>query len=132
MAKHSAFSLGRIFLQFALGAMLIIGGIWALMGGGDFGANAIRALTKGNMEKILVIVFGFIELLAGAFLILEFFFGDFLKSFDVILKLIIIIVWIVAIVLSDFLNANFGNFIPWLYGLATHLIVLGALLCLKD
>ncbi|MBP3608669.1 MAG: hypothetical protein J6J11_10185 [Treponema sp.] len=127
------FSLIRLVLQIAVGAMLAVGGIWALQGGGDFGANAIRDVFNGDIEKILVIVFGVVELLAGIFLIIELFVGDFGKL-DNILMLIILIVWIVAIVLSDFLGGNglfnggAKNFLAWLYDFANHLIVLGALL----
>ena len=137
MGKASNFSLGRLLLQIAVGAMLTVAGIWALQGGGDEGIAAIRYLIGArDIERILCIVFGIIELIAGVFLILELFIGDKIGSLSKILTLIIIIVWIIAIVLIDFLG-NHGlfkqnNFLNWLYNFAYHLIVLGALIVLQD
>ncbi|MCQ2610342.1 MAG: hypothetical protein MJ169_01210 [Treponema sp.] len=135
MAKKSI-SLGRLILQIALGCMLAIGGVWALMGGGDFGASAIKEVFNGNVEKILVIAFGVIELLAGIFLLLELFLGDIFGKLDSLFVFIIIIVWIVAIVLSDFFGKggilHGAAFLPWLYSFASHLVVLGGLFAIKD
>ena len=127
MGKKSSASLGRFILQIALGCMLTVGGIWALQNGGDFGATALR-----KMSDILGIVYGVIELVAGVLLILELFVGDKFGKFDNILMLIIMIVWIVAIVVGDFLNADFDPFLKWLYSLASHVIVLGAMWYLND
>ncbi len=133
MAKKS-YSFGRLLMQIALGAMLAIAGIWALMGGGDFGAKAIGGLLNGTVGKICVIIFGVIELLAGIFLILELFMGDIFGKIDNILMLIIIIVWIIAIVLADFIGGLFkGGFsLEWLWSLASHVLVLGVMFNLKD
>ncbi|MBP5588049.1 MAG: hypothetical protein J6X37_04920 [Treponema sp.] len=135
MAK-TQYSFGRLLLQIALGAMLVVGGIWALTGGGDFGCVALKAVFSGSLLKTLKIVFGVIELLAGAFLIIELFAGDIFGKIDNILMMIIWIVWIVAIVLGDFLGGSglfkAGFSWEWLYGFAAHLIVLGAMLNLND
>ena len=126
MGKANNFSIGRLLLQIAVGAMLTVAGIWALQGGGDAGIAAIRHLIEArNVESILCIVFGIIELIAGIFLILELFIGDKIGALGKILTLIIIIVWIIAIVLIDFLG-NHGlfkqnNFLNWLYNFAYHL-----------
>ena len=140
MGKANNFSLGRLLLQIAVGAMLSVAGIWALQGGGDAGVAAIRDLIdEKNVESILCIVFGIIELIAGIFLILELFLGDKIGALGKILMMIIMIVWIVAIVLIDFLGKgsllNHGShwdFLKWLYNFAYHLIVLGALLVLQN
>ena len=129
-------SFGRLLLQIALGAMLTVGGIWALTGAGDFGCTAITSIFSGELAKILKIAFGVIELLAGVFLIIELFAGDIFGKLDNVLMIIIWIVWIVAIVFGDFLTSGglfkSGFSWAWLYGFATHLIVLGALLALND
>ena len=105
MGKASNFSLGRLLLQIAIGAMFTVAGIWALQGGGDAGVAAIRRLIDAkNVESILCIVFGVIELIAGVFLILSIFIGDKFGSFGKILMIIIMVVWIIAIVLIDFLG----------------------------
>ena len=140
MGKASNFSLGRLLLQIAIGAMFTVAGIWALQGGGDAGAAAIRRLIDAkNVESILCIVFGVIELIAGVFLILSIFIGDKFGSFGKILMIIIMVVWIIAIVLIDFLGdgslLNHGsrwNFLSWLYNFAYHLIVLGAIVVLQN
>ena len=137
MSKQS-FSIGKLILQIALGAMLSVAGIWALQGGGDAGAKAIRATFNGDLGNILRIVFDVIELLAGVFLILELFIGDKFGGFGNVLMFIIMIVWIIAIVLIDFvgrggiLNGGARDFLSWLYDFSYHLIVLGAIIYLKD
>ncbi len=139
MAKKSSLSIGRLILQIALGVMLALGGIMALQGGkGDPAAEAIRSIFDGNVEKILAVVFGVIELLAGILLVVELFCGDQFGKFDNLIMLIVIVVWIVAIVLIDFLgnngilNGGGRDIFKWLYSLAGHLIVLGSMLILND
>lgn len=138
--EKSGWTAALLILQIAVGAMLAVGGIWALQGGGDFAARAIKGLVSGNVGNIgniLVIVFGVIELLVGVFMILKIVIGDRFGSFGTVLALIAIVVWIVAIVLSDILGAsgilNGGskNFLEWLYTFAQHLIILGAILAVR-
>lgn len=130
MAKNSGFSIGRLLLQIGLGLMLAIAGIWALQGGGDAAANSLRHIFDGDVEKVMVIIFGIIELLAGIFLVIELFIGDRFGSLGKILELVVIIVWVIAIVLMDFLGGNLlePNFLSWLYTLAIHCAILGGLL----
>lgn len=138
MAKKSGASIGRLVLQLALGAMLAVAGIWAFQGSGDAASDAIKSIFSGDVGNILRIVFGVIELLAGVFLILELFMGDQFGKLDNILMLIVMIVWIVAIVLMDFIGngglfkGGTDNFLKWLYTFAGHLIVLGAMITLND
>lgn len=140
MAKASGFSIGRLFLQIALGCMLSVAGIWALQGGGDAGIKAIRnIIDQKNVESILCIVYGVIELIAGVFLILELFIGDRFGVLGNVLMIIIMIIWILAVILIDFIGSgsliNHGshwNFLNWLYDFAYHLIVLGAIIVLNN
>ena len=44
MGKANNFSVGKLLLQIAVGAMLTVAGIWALQGGGDAGVAAIRSI----------------------------------------------------------------------------------------
>lgn len=138
MAKKSEVRLFWLVLNIAVGALLAVGGIWALQGGGDFGCKAIKSIFNGDIAKILAIVFGVIELLSGIFIILQLFIGDRMGTFGSILKLIVIIVWAVAIVLADFLgnggllNGGMNHFLSWLYDFALHMIVLCALLVTRD
>ena len=132
MAKKSEVRLFWLVLNIAVGAMLAVGGIWALQGGGDFGCKAIKSIFSGDVARLMAIVFGVIELLSGIFIILQLFIGDRMGSLGSILKLVIVIVWAVAIVLADFIHGSFGDFLNWLYNFAMHLIVLCALLVTRD
>ena len=121
-------SIGRLILQLALGCMLIVGGIWAMQGGGDFGAKALA----GWLGNTFGVIFGVIELVAGVLLIVECFTKDIFGKFDNILGLIIMIVWAIAIVVGDIIKGDFSHFLPWLYNFAGHIIILGALWSLND
>ena len=134
MSSKSNGSIFWMVLNIAVGAMLAIGGIWALQNGGDFGCEALTGMFSGDMKNIVRIVFGVIELLSGIFIILQLFIGDRMGKLGSILKLIIVIVWVIAIIMADFLNGGFlkPNFLNWTYELAMHLIVLCALLVTRD
>ena len=136
---NSKSAIGRLILQIALGAMLAVAGIWALQGGGDAAVVAIRGLFDRDVGNIIAIIFGVIELIAGIFLILEAFLGSKFGDLSGILMLVVIIVWCVAIVCIDFIGRgglfnhfDADDFLSWLYGLACHLIVLGALIVIRD
>ena len=140
MAKKSALSLGRLILQLALGVMLAVAGIWAFQNGkGDDAVKALNNVFSGDAANIISKIFAVIEIVAGVLLVVELFAGDKFGKFDNILGIILIIVWIVAIVLIDFIGKGTGIFngassdvLAWLYRLANHLIILGALLYLND
>ena len=138
MSKNSDLRILSIIANVSVSLMLAVGGIWALQGGGDFGCRAIKSIFSGDLAKILVLVFGGIELLSGIFILLQLFIGDRIGTFSKILKLIVVIVWIAAIVVSDFFgnkglfNGGLSNFLSWLYTLATHLIILVALLITRS
>ncbi len=133
-------SLGRIFLQIALGLLFIVSGIWTVQGAnGDDVAYAIKSLFSSDISGILCIVFGIIEIVVGVFLILRLF--SFINTnLDSILMIIIIIAWIAMIILIDFLGKNslfnnldnIKNFLQFLQGFAMHLLVLGAIIIEKD
>lgn len=138
MTNNTGNSFFRIVLNFAVGAMLIVGGIWAFQGGGDFGCRAIKSLFASDVAGLVTIIFGVVELFSGAFIIFQLFIGDKIGSFGAILKLIVIIVWLVAIVIADFMNnggafqGGTDRFLNWLYDFAMHLIVLCALFNTKS
>ncbi len=133
--KGNAFAL--FILQLSMGVMLAVGGIWALQGSGDLAANAIKSIFEGDIGRVCVIIFGVIELLVGIFMILKLLIGDRFGGFGKVLALIAVIVWIVAVILSDIfgnmgiLNDGKNDFFKWLYTFAQHLIILGALLAVK-
>ena len=95
--------IGTIFLQIALSMLFIVGGIWTLQSGnGDEISQAIKYIFSGDVSKILCIVFGIIEIIAGVFLFLRLFL-NIGTLFDSVLMIIILISWIAAIVIIDFL-----------------------------
>ena len=131
MADKKQLSIGRLCLQIALAALLIIGGIYAFRGAADFGSLALKEVF---ILTILTYVFGAIEIIVGVFLIVEIFAGDILGNFGKILKIIIAVMWLIVIVLADILGAGgmlMAHFsLPSIYAFAQHLIVLGAMLCM--
>ena len=110
--EKSGWTAALLILQIAVGAMLAVGGIWALQGGGDFAARAIKGLVSGNVENILVIVFGVIELLVGVFMILKIVIGDRFGRFGTVLCVIGIFFWFVLIFVCVFVVC--WGFVLWL------------------
>lgn len=134
--KHR--TVGTLILQIALGLLFIVSGIWTLQNGkGDEIAAAIRSIFNGDVAKVICIVFGVIEIVAGVFLLLRLF--VFLNTnLDTLLMIIIMICWIVAIIMIDFVgrdgllnNLNEG-FLGFLNRFARHLLILGAVIKVKD
>lgn len=131
-------TVGTLILQIALGLLFIVSGIWTLQNGkGDEIASAIRSIFSKDIAQVICIVFGIIEIVAGVFLLLRLF--VFLNtSLDTLLMIIIMICWIVAIVMIDFVGNDglFNNldngFLGWLNRFARHLLILGAVIKVKD
>lgn len=133
MTNNSNFSFTRLLLQVALGLTLGVSGIYALQGGGDEAARAIKSIFSSDVSSVLVIIFGVMELLAGVFLLLSIFIKNISGTLGTVLMLIITIVWLVAIILCDFLAHNLlaPDFLHWALRLGTHTTMLGALLLLQ-
>lgn len=144
-------SIGKLILQLAIGALLVVAGIWVFsntQSGGDEAVKAIRKIFDNkDFGKMIGIVFGAIELVAGAFLILEPFVGI-IRNYTSLVIIAVLAIWIVATILIDFCGTGSGgllkpsiaigdiekteDFLKWLYQFAEHLTVIGALLYLRD
>lgn len=144
-------SIGKLILQLAIGALLVVAGIWVFsntQSGGDEAVKAIRKIFDNkDFGKMIGIVFGAIELVAGAFLILEPFVGI-IRNYTSLVIIAVLAIWIVATILIDFCGTGSGgllkpsiaigdiekteDFLKWLYQFAGHLTVIGALLNLRD
>ena len=144
-------SIGKLILQLAIGALLVVAGIWVFsntQSGGDEAVKAIRKIFDNkDFGKMIGIVFGAIELVAGAFLILEPFVGI-IRNYTSLVIIAVLAIWIVATILIDFCGTGSGgllkpsiaigdiekteDFLKWLYQFAGHLTVIGALLYLRD
>jgi uncharacterized membrane protein YphA (DoxX/SURF4 family) len=138
MALQHEHSIGYLFLQTALGLFFLVSGIWTLQGNsGNEIAVAINSVLSGDSAQICSIVFGIIEVLAGIFLLLRLF-VTFSAPIDTILMLIIMVAWIASIVLIDFIEkgalpaGNFTSILKWLKVFAYHLLVLGAIITVKN
>ena len=144
-------SIGKLILQLAIGALLVVAGIWVFsntQSGGDEAVKAIRKIFDNkDFGKMIGIVFGAIELVAGAFLILEPFVAI-IRNYTSLVIIAVLAIWIVATILIDFCGTGSGgllkpsiaigdiekteDFLKWLYQFAGHLTVIGALLYLRD
>ncbi len=130
-------TIGTWVLQIALGLLFIVGGIWTLQGSrSDEIAAAVYSIFDNDVANVVCIVYGIIEIVAGVFLLLRLF--VYLNTnLDSLLMIIIMICWIVAIVVIDFLGNNslFHNFdkgfLSFLNKFAKHLLILGAIIKVK-
>ena len=67
-------TVGTFILQIALALLFIVSGIWILQGGkGDEISTAIYSIFSTDVSKVLCIIFGVIEIVAGAFLLIRLF-----------------------------------------------------------
>ena len=144
-------SIGKLILQLAIGALLVVAGIWVFSNTNSGGDEAVKAIRKifdnKDFGKMIGIEFGAIELVAGAFLILEPFVGI-IRNYTSLVIIAVLAIWIVATILIDFCGTGSGgllkpsiaigdiekteDFLKWLYQFAGHLTVIGALLYLRD
>ncbi|MCH5292767.1 MAG: DoxX family membrane protein [Treponema sp.] len=134
-------TIGTTFLQIALGLLFIVSGIWTVQGAnGDDVASAIKSLfSSADLASILCVVFGVIEIVVGFFLLLRLF-VNLSTALDTVLMVVIMLSWIVMIVMMDFIGSkgllkNLGNasdFCGALQRFAMHLLVLGAIIKVKD
>ncbi|MBQ0039097.1 MAG: hypothetical protein KBS64_01550 [Treponema sp.] len=130
MGKKDTNVIAGLILTLAVGCMLAISGIYALQGkaAGDLAVKGLKAIFDGNVEGVIITVFGVVELLAGIFIVLKCFIGDRMGSFGNILSLIVLIVWVVVIVLADIVNGiGKPNFLAWLLQFSKDLIIFGAI-----
>ena len=130
-------SIGKLILQLAIGALLVVAGIWVFSNTNSGGDEAVKAIRKifdnKDFGKMIGIVFGAIELVAGAFLILEPFVGI-IRNYTSLVIIAVLAIWIVATILIDFCGTGSGgllkpsiaigdiekteDFLKWLYQFA--------------
>ncbi len=133
---------GLVTLQIALAFFLIVAGILGLMrsSGGELGEVVafLNSLFKSSViTTVIIITIAIAELIAGVFLIVEFFSGE-IRLTNIIL-IIFMILWIVNIILIDALGAAKGNIfkntatvLNYLSQLSRHLMILGAIIAVKN
>ncbi|MCQ2242069.1 hypothetical protein [Treponema sp.] len=123
-------AIASLILTLAVGCMLAVSGIYALQGkaAGDLAVKGLKAIFDGNVESIVITIFGVVELLAGVFIVLKCFIGDRMGSFGNIISLVVVIVWVVVIILADIITGiGKPNFLAWLLQFSKDLIIFGAI-----
>lgn len=135
-------TVGLIVLQIALAFFLIVAGILGLIrsNAGELGLAValLDAVFKSRIiTTIIVISLAVAELIAGVFLIVEFFSGE-IRLTNIIL-IIFMILWIINIVLIDIIGPINGNVfgstmsvLNYLSLFSRHLMILGAIIAVKD
>ncbi|AIN92816.1 hypothetical protein [Treponema putidum] len=135
-------TVGLVVLQIALAFFLIVAGILGLIrsSAGELG-QAISLLDvvfkSRTITTVIIITLAVAELIAGVFLIVEFFSGE-IRLTGIIL-IVFMILWIVNIVLIDIIGPINGNIftstmsvLNYLSQLSRHLMILGAIIAVKD
>ena len=119
--------IGILLLNIAVALYLFTNGIMGFNGGGEF-ASIAGSIFKGDLANLVVIILSAFAIVGGVFMLLAFFKIN-IPITDLII-FIFVIVWVVFIVIVDIINPlgnGFGNFLNYLARLASHLMVLGAL-----
>lgn len=121
-------------LQLVLGAALIVFGIMAFNGYNSAGQEAIRGLNKmfGKSNDLFPIIFGVVQLVAGAALAAGLFISISENLFRII-HLVICIFFLVSIVMNFVLsNLMEPDFVRWLGALLPQLIILLSLWIIRE
>ncbi|MGI5173797.1 hypothetical protein H0R92_09370 [Treponema sp. OMZ 840] len=139
-------TLSGVVLQLALALFLLVSGLLTLqLDGGFFGklqagvsgnelAAAVYSFLKGSPATIVIMALGICELIAGIFLLANFFVDT--GKITNLFIFIIIIVWLIVIALIDVMGSggilggafsSASAFLSFLKSLSAHLLVLGAL-----
>jgi hypothetical protein len=122
--------IGYFLLNIAAALYLFVNGILGITkdSSGEFSKIVGTIFGRGDFSNILIIVLSVCGIAAGIFLLL-YLFRIRVPITDIIL-FIFIILWLIFIVIVDIINPLNGSkpsLMPYLQGLATHLMVLGAL-----
>lgn len=131
-------SIGVVLLQISVALFLLVSGITGLLSSsaGDLApvVEFFNSLFKSSsVLTVMIIILSISQIIGGFFLITELFTTD-LRITDMIL-VILIILWIINIVLVDFVGPfgsgsilrSTGSLLRYLGTLSSHLMVLGAL-----
>lgn len=122
--------IASFILALAVGCMLAISGIYALQGisVGDLAVKGLKSIFDGDIEKLVISIFGVVELLAGIFIVLKCFIGDRMGTLGRIISLIVLVVWVIVIVLADIIcGIGRPNLLAWLFQFSKDLIIFGAI-----
>ncbi len=141
-------TLSGVILQIAVALFLVVSGILtvqldggilsqakSVLGGNELASAVYKVFGRGDFTTIIVMILGICELIAGVFLLINFF-VDTAKVTNIFL-LVIIILWLIVIALVDIMGNggllggafnSMNSVLSFLKNLSAHLLVLGALL----
>ncbi|MBO8442981.1 MAG: hypothetical protein IAC42_04405 [Spirochaetes bacterium] len=123
LIKDTKFN-GDLLLRVLVGLLFICIGIEGLMG--DTSNGLFRALDN----EVLEIILGVLLLLCGVLLIVPSFLKGINKTYVKISMIAILVVWVLTIVITDFVNGlggvNGDEWIYWIEQLVTHLLILAS------
>ena len=130
---------GLIILQIAVALFLLVSGVTGLLNSsaGDLAPVVSffnNLFNNKSAVTILILILSIFEIIAGFFLLTELFTRD-VRITDIILC-IFIVLWIINIVLVDFIGPigagsifkNVASVLHYMSTLSSHLMVLGALI----
>ena len=127
-------SIGLFLLNIAVALYLLATGIIGLTGRtltaqGDIRSATVALLGRGNLTDTIVVILSVLAIIAGAFVLLKFF--NVQVPMTELLLMILALVWVVFIIMINIVyplnsRGNF-NFVPWLWGFSSNLMVLGGI-----
>ena len=123
-------SIGAFILQLSVALYLFATGILGFRQVGEIRTAALAIFKPGGLTDIIVILIAVCAVAAGVLLILELFKIEF--NITEVLLIILIVVWAVFILLIDIIHPisnRMPDFVDYLRGLGSHLMVLGGMIC---
>jgi hypothetical protein len=120
-------SIGGFILYIATALYLLAAGLIGIFTkGGEFYMMVGSIFGGGNLTSIIAMIFAVAAIAAGVLLLLQLFGIEF--GIIEIILIAFAILWIIFIIVVDIFGLFKGvKFLPWLGGLAMHLMVLGAI-----
>jgi hypothetical protein len=125
-------SISVFLLNISVALYLFATGILGLSGKSWFREGEIRravtGIFRGDFAEILIVILAALAIAAGVFILIRLFGLEI--PFTEMILIILAIVWLVFIIMVDViypLNNRGTNFVDWLRGIASHLIVLGGI-----
>lgn len=135
MGDTSKKSFGLVLVQIALAVLFAVMGLQLLglrgaffTDAGDVSKAVYHLFGRGDIGNIVKIAVGVVFLIAGVMMIVSFFTAT-TSSFNKILKLIILVIWIVVAVIKDIIPGITVNCV-WLSNVSYDLLIIGALLAI--
>ena len=141
MADAKSRNLGIVLLRIALACYFFVTGL-CLLGLGSSSqefhiSKAVHGIFKADVANIVCPILGIVILLCGVLLIIEFFVRT--GTFSAVIAVITLLIWLLVTVMLDFFAQGTGilnglniSLLTWLLDFANNLMVIGALIAVKN